>query len=358
MPIVLKTLAGAIELTPTPFESENSLEELIASNPNLINSDTEPALALFARQVHIGDAGILDVALVDARGRLVVVEAKLARNGQSRREVLAQAIDYVSALSLMTVDELDQTVEGALEEAIRTHCTDGDSFEECWQACGRNLRAGTVTVVVAIDEAPEDLKRLMVYFKDHTDLDIRLVSIMQYIDKNGQAIVVPRAWISKEDVQEARARTAVRSREAVPELAAVVNAYEAIADNGFECRGRSRNWRMICPPSWPDDDGVHYEFISRNDSLDVCLHLETDQARPLREVILPFVEPLRSKTKAEVRWNQSWSTNRGELAVSFPKDRSPDDVAQAMKSLIDMTCETVGEAWREIKTGQGTACNR
>ena len=59
------------------------------------------------------------MVFVDASGVPVVVEVKLARNPQSRREVIAQVFDYASALTDWTVDELDDATGGALETALR-----------------------------------------------------------------------------------------------------------------------------------------------------------------------------------------------------------------------------------------------
>jgi len=65
------------------------------------------------REVGLPAAGSLDLLLVDAEGVPVAVEVKLARNSQSRREATAQAFDYVSDLTQLTVDELDDVVDGA-----------------------------------------------------------------------------------------------------------------------------------------------------------------------------------------------------------------------------------------------------
>ncbi len=45
------------------------------------------------------DAGPIDAVFVNNRGRLTIVEFKLWKNPQARREVVAQTLDYVSALA-------------------------------------------------------------------------------------------------------------------------------------------------------------------------------------------------------------------------------------------------------------------
>lgn len=48
----------------------------------------------------------------------VAVEVKLARNGDVRRKVAGQIIEYASLLSNLTVDELDQISDGELKKAM------------------------------------------------------------------------------------------------------------------------------------------------------------------------------------------------------------------------------------------------
>jgi hypothetical protein len=55
-------------------------------------------------------AGPLDALLVNPDGRLVVIEAKLWRNPQARREVVAQVLDYAKELSRWDYEDLQRAV--------------------------------------------------------------------------------------------------------------------------------------------------------------------------------------------------------------------------------------------------------
>jgi hypothetical protein len=57
-------------------------------------------------------AGKLDLLFVNSEGLPIAVEVKLGANAEARRQVVAQAIDYLSALTSLTVDGLDQRVGG------------------------------------------------------------------------------------------------------------------------------------------------------------------------------------------------------------------------------------------------------
>ncbi len=55
-------------------------------------------------------AGSIDNLFISRAGYLVTVETKLWRNPEAKREVVAQLIDYVTALSQLTYDALDALV--------------------------------------------------------------------------------------------------------------------------------------------------------------------------------------------------------------------------------------------------------
>jgi hypothetical protein len=60
------------------------------------------------------DAGPIDAVFINEHGRLTLVECKLWKNPQARREVVAQTLDYVSALSSWTYADLQRQVAAAV----------------------------------------------------------------------------------------------------------------------------------------------------------------------------------------------------------------------------------------------------
>jgi Transposase len=59
------------------------------------------------------DAGPIDAVFINERGRLTIVEFKLWKNPQARREVVAQTLDYVSALAGWSYADLQRTCSAA-----------------------------------------------------------------------------------------------------------------------------------------------------------------------------------------------------------------------------------------------------
>ena len=128
MPILIRNGSRFQSVSPLGFSNEEELEFLLSNSPDLLRDDGGPAIAFVDRQVDLREAGILDLLFVSSDGLPIAVEVKLARNAQARREVLAQAIDYISSLTALTVDELDERVNGKLEAALRTLVTEDDAL--------------------------------------------------------------------------------------------------------------------------------------------------------------------------------------------------------------------------------------
>lgn len=196
MPIIIKSEGSPSAFLPSEFASEQALESVLKESPDLLCDDdgpsehNGPSIAYVASQVSLPQAGIVDLLFVTSDGLPVVVEVKLARNAQARREVVAQAIDYVSALTLLTVDELDERVAGALEAALYKLTIDSPvDFNVLWRNVGANLRAGKARLIMALDEATPSLERIFGFLARSSDLDVQLLTVQKYETKVGQVFV-------------------------------------------------------------------------------------------------------------------------------------------------------------------------
>jgi hypothetical protein len=199
MTVVIRQADGLVSASPGEFDSEAELERVLADQVQLLQSTTDHRLAFVGRQIDLPDAGILDVLCVDENG--LPVEVKLARNGEARRQVVAQIVDYLSALTSLTVDELDARTEGALNDALRSFdppAGDPGSFERRWQACGANLRAGLARIIVPLDSAPTDLERIVQFLSERSNLDIWLVTISKFVEPRVGTLYVPTVLVSNE----------------------------------------------------------------------------------------------------------------------------------------------------------------
>lgn len=337
MPIIYKQTSKSNKLLPKDFDNEDELQKLLAESPELLMDDSEPTVSLVQREVPLGDAAHLDLLLVDSEGKPTAVEVKLARNSESRRHVVGQIFDYVSFLSLRTIDELNSDVGDSLSEVLRSITKDEIEFERCWKNCGTNLRAGQVRVVVAVDEAPEDLVRIIRFINDHSDLDVRLVTIKKYVTDLSEVILVPNLVVYGGGIKH----SAKSSRTIRPKFQEVITEYEAIAPDGFKPRGRGISYRLIYPDEWPWQ--VHYELCD-GEKIGVEIHLEGDNVRHLASTIQSFTDSVSALVpKATVQWNPKWSKNRGALEILFDQSVPSKEIASAMKTLIEHTKDKIAE---------------
>ena len=96
---------------------EDVLRDLLYANPAMLPlRELEPGIGRVipvARELNVPDVGRIDALLVDEHGRLIIVECKLWRNPQARREVVGQILDYARALARFSYDDLQREVSAA-----------------------------------------------------------------------------------------------------------------------------------------------------------------------------------------------------------------------------------------------------
>lgn len=109
--------ATAKNLVRHPLEGRDFTEEwiqkLIYNHPSILpKNDIESSfgpLISIGREIPTA-VGFLDNLYVSHDGYLTIVETKLWRNPQARREVVGQIIDYAKELSKWTFTDLDNAV--------------------------------------------------------------------------------------------------------------------------------------------------------------------------------------------------------------------------------------------------------
>jgi hypothetical protein len=348
MPILIDGPQGRIAADSLAFDNEGELEKVVASQPNLLETDDEEPLALVNSQVTLPEAGSLDLLFVSEAGLPVAVEVKLARNGESRREVVAQVVDYVSALTSLTVDELNQRVGGSLEIALRSFDagSDIDEFDRPWQAVGANLRAGLARVVLVLDDVRPDLERIVRFLSDHSNLDVRLVTISKYAAQKVGILYVPRIIITAQGKPAPRPTSGPRPLR--PELAQEIQAYDQMAASELQTRGNTSWYRQIRPPEWPAGLRVHYEFVYLHKGIGAELHLENDRATSLTSLLSQMAGRKVGPTQSELQWDPKWSRGKGRLMVRYPRTEPPDTIAKSMLDLIQLTREPVARQVSEL----------
>lgn len=147
---------------------ESFYQKLLLEHPQLLPVDEiEP---LFAPLLPLGrevntPSGPVDVLYVSPEGYLTLVETKLWRNPQARREVVAQIIDYATAMSRWTYDQLRDAVKkaGATgDDPLVTAAREQPDFDQTRfiDTVSRNLSKGRFLLLIVGDGIQESVEHL------------------------------------------------------------------------------------------------------------------------------------------------------------------------------------------------------
>lgn len=154
------------------YATEAELQELLQTgSAELIPPD--PSLdqthVVYARELFTA-AGPIDLVGIGSSGSITVMECKLARNRQIKREVVGQVLDYASALSEMDspsfVAAFTRAVGTDPFQALRAIASDDAAVfdeESCRLEVARRLEHGEFRLLIAVDEIDADLRRIIQY---------------------------------------------------------------------------------------------------------------------------------------------------------------------------------------------------
>ena len=192
---------GGWELAESqPFPDEATLQQLVAENPRLLPLAGSPRLFTLGREVRLG-TGYADVLAVEASGRPVIIEVKLARNAEARRGIVSQVLAYAAFLHGYSVETLEQgplhgslAGYGSISEAVTAQdqngAVDGAGFTAALQ---EHLDAGKFRLVLVLDEISSELERIVAYLDSVTlqTLTIDLITINMH-DVKGVQVALPQ----------------------------------------------------------------------------------------------------------------------------------------------------------------------
>src|ERR1017187_5208096 len=106
--VLMRDGAGERVATEAELLTEQRLHDVLTEHPELIPVEDlgMSKVAVVGREAGL-DAGRADLVLLDATGRLCIVEVKKEGNPHTRR-VVAQLIDYASSLWRMSVEDFER----------------------------------------------------------------------------------------------------------------------------------------------------------------------------------------------------------------------------------------------------------
>lgn len=183
------------------LHDESWLQALIHDHPSILPiMDIEPGfgdLIAVAREVPCGH-GYIDNLYLTPSGDIVLVETKLWRNSQMRREVVAQVLDYVAALSRMGYEAFEAVVARGKQGPRRLYdliCDNPEALDEAKfiDAVSFNLRRGRILAIALGDGIRTETETLSDLLQSHAGahFTFALVELAAWRSPTGDIFVVP-----------------------------------------------------------------------------------------------------------------------------------------------------------------------
>lgn len=253
-------------MTETLYDKEDDLQALLADYPDLlpgdqINFEDPRRWLLVARELKVPDnedeAGrwSLDHLFLDQDGVPTFVECKRSTDTRSRREVVAQMLDYAAnGISYWQMDSLRQAATETTQQIGKSlnneilkliNSDDPAEVNQFWGKVESNLKSGTVRLIFVADTIPVELRRLVEFLNEKmSDVEVLAVEVKQFLGDDGQKAIVPRLLGMTETARKAKSpsqRTTNRDEflgKCTPEIAEFFTRVLDMADQ----RGHTVYW--------------------------------------------------------------------------------------------------------------------
>lgn len=207
--LISESMTNTLPLTPLGYQagndamSEANIQSLIHRHPELLPIiEIDPTFrhpVAVCRELNT-PAGPIDNLLITPSGLPIIVECKLWRNPEGRREVVGQILDYAKELSRWSSADLQREVAkhhkgvpNPLLACVRQAGHDVDEIEFN-DAVTLNLRRGRFLLLIVGDGIREGVEAIAEYLQAHAGLhfSLGLVELPVYVLPNGDRIVCPR----------------------------------------------------------------------------------------------------------------------------------------------------------------------
>ena len=216
-PFVINADGQVVGLERIPLSSgsegiftEKHLQSALFQNPqSLPVREIDPhigTLVPICMEVETG-SGPADILYVTLTGQIVLVETKLWRNPESRREVVAQILDYAKELTKWTYDDLDRAAAiasksgpGYLLNCLKPYGVDEANFVD---GINRSLSIGDFLLLIVGDGIQSRAASLVGFIEQYGNLrfGLGLIEVAAYKLPNNALLLQPRILAKTEILQ-------------------------------------------------------------------------------------------------------------------------------------------------------------
>ncbi len=185
------------------YAAEKELQELLADSPEIISMDeirpgSGPLVAV-VREFNL-PVGYIDILAFTARGDIAIIECKLEKNPQAKREVIGQILDYSAHLWGMSYKDLDQRIQSmtnlSLADLVKEHAGEiGWNEEEFRSNVSSALAEGNFILTIAVNEINEELHRIIRYVNSAGEPAFSFAALeMKRFNKSKVEMLIPHVF--------------------------------------------------------------------------------------------------------------------------------------------------------------------
>jgi len=238
---VLQKDGTLVEMNQQDYDSEDMLQTLLATYPNLLAGDQINELnprkwILISREYSIPDEETsegrwsIDHLFLDQDGIPTLVEVKRSSDTRIRREVIGQMLEYAAnAVSYWAIEKIKIHFEARCEEQgqdpehVLTNTLQlEEQYEEYWDKVTTNLQTGKIRMLFVADEIPFELKQIVEFLNEQMNpAEVLAVEIKQYVGQD-QKTLIPRVIGQTSKTQQKKIRPKKRQWDETSFLAELV----------------------------------------------------------------------------------------------------------------------------------------
>ena len=236
-----------VQMTEQPYDLEERLQILLADYPNILAGDqinsAAPRRWLFIQR-EFGvpakqDGGTwwsLDHLFLDQDSIPTLVEVKRSVDTRSRREVVAQMLDYAAnAVVYWPIGSIQAAFEATCRSReldpseILTDFLEGSDVQGFWQRANENLQAGKIRMLFVADAIAPELQRIVEFLNGQMNrAEVLAVEIKQFVGQ-GLKTLVPRVIGQTSEAQQTKSAGVGRQWDEESYLEALQSADKDIA---------------------------------------------------------------------------------------------------------------------------------
>lgn len=276
------------------YDSEHLFQTLLADHPELLGlATTENGRLLLVKReapVHESEAGggrwSLDHLFLDQDGVPILVEVKRASDNRTRREVVAQMLDYAAnGVAYWQIEEMIAAVRAGAAEGedpdarLAAFLDDPEaSADAFWRKVEANLGSGRIRLVFVADRIPSELRRIVEFLNEQMrSAEVLAIEVEQFLTGDGVRLLTPRLVGVTERAKTAKAVQAPKpalseaewladlaQRKGKPAAAMAAKALQWFRQAGFVVGMTDSQDAMYARLSRPDGKPTWPFFVRRS----------------------------------------------------------------------------------------------